>query len=297
MSAQKRGSARVTTTNTSDKSKLTKTNINSPSLLASPKLTNRSGKLDPCGKCKKVIIDNEQNSAECELCMDWFHLECEGLDANDLKTLNKPGVHWFCSRCERAHSSLDIRLKKLESKLAEITEQAQQNSNDMPLLEKTYASVVSSIDQATKSQSTFMNSVQKQLTTIKSDLQADTRSKNLVIFAMEENENNTQAIVDSLLKQCDISFQVTSQNTFRLGQRKPNKIRPIKLMTDSESTKWEIVKAINRCKPNGVFAKLDMSKEQQEEDFRLRQELKLERQKDPTGHYKIRQGKILKVQE
>lgn len=63
----------------------------------------------------------------------------------------------------------------------------------------------------------------------------------------------------------------------------------------SENDKWELLKPINAIKRKGVFARLDLTKEEQHKDFLLRQELKEQREKDPQGQYKIIKNKIVKL--
>ena len=80
-----------------------------------------------------------------------------------------------------------------------------------------------------------------------------------------------------ILDKCHSSKQVTPQSLFRLGKinEETNRSRPLKLCTDSPADKWEILKRINSLNITGVFARLDLSREEREVDFRLRQELQV----------------------
>jgi len=54
----------------------------------------------------------------------------------------------------------------------------------------------------------------------------------------------------------------------------------MRLTLASEVQKWEFLKRINAQKIEGVFARLDLNKEEQEKDFQLRSELREMRQKN-----------------
>ena len=71
----------------------------------------------------------------------------------------------------------------------------------------------------------------------------------------------------------------------------------MRLTLASEVQKWEFLKRINAQKIEGVFARLDLNKEEQEKDFQLRSELRELRQKNPENKYKITSGKIIKVRQ
>jgi hypothetical protein len=255
-----------------------------------------------CGKCCGKV-DDSSPSVECELCLKWHHVECTSLNKSDLGTLEKLGVHWYCSVCEQSCATLDKRIKAVEVKFEEFSKVQEGTA-------RSYADVVSKIDtsveinkslqeQITKqitSLKTEQQQVTKQISTLKTDIQADNRSKNVVIFGLEENCETP--LVDSLtelLNDCSMKIPIDKSSCYRLGQKSSSKSRPVKLMLPSEAEKWEVLRRINSIKPSGVFARKDLTKEEQEADFVLRQELKDTREKDPKNTYKIIRNKVTLV--
>jgi hypothetical protein len=218
-------------------------------------------------------------------------------------TLETLGVHWYCSVCEQSSATLDKRVRAVEIKFDNFTKVHDSET-------RSYADVVSKIDSSVQTSKTLQEQISKQITilkteqgqvikqvsSLKSDLQADNRSKNVVIFGLPENTENS--LVDSvidLMNDCSMKISVDKSSCFRLGQKTSSKSRPVKLILSSEAEKWEVLRRINSIKPTGIFARKDLSKEEQEADFALRQELKGIREKDPLNQYKIIRNKITKV--
>jgi hypothetical protein len=142
----------------------------------------------------------------------------------------------------------------------------------------------------------LQNQVVKHINSIKTELQAENRSKNMVIFGLPQDDKPVNDVVSDLFSECSLSFEKYGPSCIALGSRQGTKPRPIKVTFQTEADKWEALKVINREKPTGVFARLDLNREEQEQDFRLRQELKKVRAENPEGTYKIYKGKITQVE-
>jgi hypothetical protein len=127
------------------------------------------------------------------------------------------------------------------------------------------------------------------------------RSKNVIIFGIEEigDRDKLCSQVTKLLSDCHLDITVTNDNMYRLGKIHEAdgniKRRPVRLIASSETQKWELLKRINSLKYEGIFARLDLSKEDQQKDLALRTELKEVRSQDQAGRYVIRKGKIVKL--
>lgn len=55
-----------------------------------------------CGKCGKGV---KGEGVACDVCGNWFHVDCAGLDKDDYRLLHsvakkqKNSIHWFCEGC------------------------------------------------------------------------------------------------------------------------------------------------------------------------------------------------------
>ena len=104
----------------------------------------------PCGACSKPLA---AESIECELCKLWFDLKCVKLVAGDIRTIKKPGVHWFCEKCDK-HGSHDgmsnadaheKRIESLEKNLESLKKSIDESfSKHSELVKKSYADLRSS---------------------------------------------------------------------------------------------------------------------------------------------------------
>ena len=143
-----------------------------------------------------------------------------------------------------------------------------------------------------------------QLNSLKDDIKTETRSKNLIVFGVKESNEDVSGHetsieqVSNVLKACRFLCDLTKNHVYRLGKKTSNgKPRPIKICLPSEADKWELIKRINREKPDGVFARLDLTREEQDQDFQLRLRLREAREADTKNKYKIVKGKIVQIKE
>lgn len=246
-----------------------------------------------CSGCTKSA---GKDSIECEACKCWFHAKCVGLTKSDLSTLSKKGVHWLCELCDTpiigdTRHNIDARLLAIEKKLGELTE-VQKDSN-----KRSFAEVVSSLEKTSTKIDKQFKTQGLQIATIRDELSADNRAKNVIIFGIKgQDAEETFVELKKVCDECSLNIPLSKSNTIRLGkQNESGKPRPIRLTVDSESTKWDTLKRINFQKIPGIFARLDLSREEQAKDFQLRQELKKAREADKTGEYKIIKNQIKKV--
>ena len=245
-----------------------------------------------CAHCKNKILDDSQDSIECERCVEWFHGACVSVPDSLIGLLSVPGVHWFCSKCDQN----SCKFVTLEKKVDEIKDLVSKNIDlKVAQLEKTYAEAVKKIE--TNSE-VIVNAAQK---TIQKDEREskENRERNLIIFGLpESSKEETLADAQSLLEQCSVGKKVDADNLFRLGSLdkvKEGRSRPLKLCTSSRVEKWDILKRINSLRKSGVFARPDLSLTEREEDFRLRQELKKSRENSPHKKFKIHRKKVIEI--
>jgi hypothetical protein len=248
------------------------------------------------------------------------------------KYLEVPGLHWYCtlydhSRLQALESKFDRVIESTENNITDLSkniatslkliernlEQAI-DSRLKPIREslnevvtkhseptKTYAEIAAKLDSTMKQNQTIQYQVSKQITNIQTELTSDKRAKNLVIFGIKEKGeigtgSDIVSVLSEVLTPCGIKNSFAKDQVMRLGERKEGRARPVRVCLKTEADKWELLKRINANKPAGVFARLDLCKEEQERDFHLRTELKKVRAEDTKNSYKIIRGKITKIQ-
>jgi len=254
-----------------------------------------SASLVPCGKCKKIIRDDLESSIECETCHLWFHCSCVNVPEAVLDFLGVRGLHWYCFTCDQSTK----RLEQIENKVDKIQEIVS-NTYEAKIgpLQKTYAEALAKLE----NNSSILTSAAKATIKKQDEESKQRREKNVIIFGLTETTiEETISEVKCILDECHIHTTVDKNTLFRLGKHdksgKHDNPKPVKLCTDGKSKKWDILVAINKLKRPNVFARLDMSKEEQEEDFRLRMEMKNMREKHPSKKYKIKNKEIVEVEE
>ena len=173
------------------------------------------------------------------------------------------------------------------------------------LSQKSWTQVVDGVDRSVQRVS---EEVAKEVTKVRDTVEEDklrranadkeTREKNVVIFGIKESDDHKAdvlAVQDLLDRQVFLPFNVQSSDLARIGRKSNEKIRPVKLTLWDKETKWEVLKRINKMEIRGVFARPDLNREEQETDFKLRKSLKMKREEDPDGHWKIIKGEVKKV--
>jgi hypothetical protein len=259
-----------------------------------------------CGDCRKAIKTTE-TSIECETCLSWFHINCTDLVESDVHTIAKAGVHWYCHTCDNTASGLEARMISIEKSVASIrelcTDTLQKYSTTVS---ESYASIVSKLQENSENiNGSIMKScetvVQKQRQLDKRKAEELDRAKNIIIFGAKEcSFDETKSLIDDLLRDCDIysKIDITSTTLHRIGKPVEEKNRPLRLRLKSEDEKWNVLKSINKARVSGIFARLDLNKEQQKQDFLLRKELREKKaaNTDSDITFKIVKNKVVEVQ-
>lgn len=218
---------------------------------------------------------------------------------------------YICKECKAANFKTNA---KLDGKINDIPDQIKKMDNTinniqnmlssivdpkLKSMEASYASVVKGLE----SNSTLITNATQKVTKLSEKDSKETRDKNLILFGIEEsqNKNDTVEKVKNLFSECHMSYKLDPNKIFRLGRindensQGGQKVRPLKICTTSKEEKWEIVKRVNNLRKSKVFAKLDMTKEERDEDFRLFQTLKKTRDKNPSDKFKIFRKQIVKI--
>ena len=267
-----------------------------------------------CGACSKAITTD---CIECESCKHWFDLRCAKLNSSDLKTIKKPGVHWLCEKCDDnkyddSRSSSDIsdhgkRIEILEKSLENIKKSIDESfSKHSEIMKVSYADVLKKLDNRSED---IQGSIEKQCDQIvrkqqnisKEREKQLARTKNVIIFGIQEAETLSTTIdnLKSIFEEkCHFDIgrvALSPTNVHRIGAKQQGKNRPIRILLDSEVAKWELLKRLNSQRIEGVFARLDLSKEEQERDFQLRKELRKKNEENPDLTFKIVKHRVVQV--
>lgn len=210
--------------------------------------------------------------------------------------------------------SFDDRMKAIEKGLATLNEavsescakieqkvvnREEERKNDSSKLWSAVAAMPDQISQVfEKVNSSLVTQIE-----VKGKVEKDSefRSKNLVLFGITEHENREEWVqqVNRIIGDCHVDLSLDKSNSYRLGRfdstKHTERPRPLRICTKSEGQMWELLSRINSLKVKGVFARKDLTKEEQEKDFRLRKELKQMRDGEPEAQFKIRKGKVVKI--
>lgn len=135
------------------------------------------------------------------------------------------------------------------------------------------------------------------------------RKSNLVIFGLKESgtDRKTSQEQDRVTfeKLCrDLKEVVEVKNSFRLGSKSDNKIRPLKVTLESESCRNKILLRSKHLRDfkqyEGLYIKRDMTPLEREEDKQLREERDSRRKEDEKKGIRdkiwvIRNGKTIRI--
>ena len=183
---------------------------------------------------------------------------------------------------------------KIKLSYAEITKSMQENS---AALSNTLEGRINTIKKCISAHTATIMREQK---LAHKNQEKSLRAKNLIVFGMAEQDSLENAVYNLncfLRHECHIDLELKTTAITRLGPVVQGKNRPIRVTMEDEGKKWEILKRINAARVKGVFARLDLNKEERVRDFALRKELKEMREADPVHAYKIVKNKVVKIQK
>ena len=138
----------------------------------------------PCGS----LVGEEQASIECESCLEWFHLDCVGLNKSDMKTIKKPGIHWYCHGCDNNRFRINTRLESIEKQVACLSQTQLAKPAYLEIVQRMNDSIKRNEEQANRQSRALQEQVSKQVKSIQTEIQAESRAKNVILFGVEEKE-------------------------------------------------------------------------------------------------------------
>lgn len=267
-----------------------------------------------CKKCSKSFASS--NAIECDKCHTWFHPTCVGLTNPESQTISKlerKGVFWCCPDCnakpifdtctEDRFCILEDKLDAITINLAKINQQSLEENKRQ---EKTFVDIVKqNVEKIEKQYDVFQEGIKVDLHTLRQNSTDANKLLKTQAEYMETEKRKNSAIThgvpedtyNEFLKAISYPSEKIIQ-TFRLGKKNESgKPRPLKLVFVDEVQKWDFIKRVNNEKPRGVFATLDLTREEREEEFKTRELARNLRTENPSETYKIKNGKIYNVKE
>ena len=94
-------------------------------------------------KCCKAVCEEGHKALNCEMCTNWLHIQCIGMDEKWYDILNemnesKVGLHWFCQECDKkaidmmqSFTQMKTRQDQMESRFESRFEVMEKKLNDM----------------------------------------------------------------------------------------------------------------------------------------------------------------------
>ena len=205
-----------------------------------------------------LTIADEDDSVGCDLCDDWFHLECQGITVEAFNILSEFDFIWLCPRCKPNFMNMLKLGTKLESKMEAVeqkilgalkpTEPTQDMSKELEKklvameevvterlveqqkeVEKSLKAQKEVVQSMPKIQSELQKSTQELKKMIEKNDDKEKREVNIIIHNIPESKSNDSA---SRRKYDENSFQniveallgerhsVEMDKVYRLGRKK-----------------------------------------------------------------------------
>jgi hypothetical protein len=245
-----------------------------------------------CQDCG-MVISEDTRALQCERCDrsdGWICMDCMGLSEECYELLSaaspKSQLHWFCSECEKVvlenlHEQSDTAqlMKQMMKRLTDLEEKLdkKQDSGAFEVLNQHMQSLDDKMDRLVAAAmgeqgSAGMEGVPKKSLDeavqrvvdrhLSDDRDLDNRKRNLIIYRVPEDTNDTLEIGKEKDKKyffslCSESLQVGVEEgdvakMFRLGKKTENgKPRPLLVGFKSEEKKSEIMKNLRKLRDAG----------------------------------------------
>lgn len=238
----------------------------------------KSGKSDHCPTCKESA---DGNALHCDLCLQWFHSDCVGLDENAFNVLSRLDQLWLCPTC----NPVGKKLLRVEQKISIL-------ENRFELLEQKFLTKfdeltkIMEIIQAVPENKDFSKNCDVNkivVDAVRDALEADSK-KYVAVLENFPTENDATLDNDVKLFIRKSGFDTSKiTNTRRSGpvikSRRTGDDLPriIKVKCDSETSRNELVRAVakyaDRGKVSKVYARPDRTWQQREKLRRLHHDL------------------------
>ena len=135
--------------------------------------------------------------------------------------------------------------------------------------------------------------------TVKTVSKEEDRSKEIVVFGVEEKQGESvNSVVHQILEQLEEKPQI--KQCRRIGLKRTGAVRPIIFSVRSTDVVHQILKKAKRLRTTDEYKTIYISPNRTQEERAIRKqlvsELKLKRSGDPNSRYFIRKGEVVKVE-
>ena len=269
---------------------------------------------EDCKICD-VMVKYGVKGIKCDVCENWCHIECVGMEEKTYKHYSKGNLQWVCEICMKVKidntqmyemigdllKMTKIERKNNEQERAQLIEMMKDMSEKITMLEGVILKKVNE-----KVKGIEKDVIIKVKEEIGQELEKFKRRKNIVIYGLPEGEGRTEKEayqmdhdnVQQLIR--EIGTDVETFRIIRLGKQKiKNKTRPIKVELSEEAEKYKILKKaanvrnLEAAKFKSIIITTDMTVKQRELEKILREDLKNRREAGETD-IKIKNGRIVK---
>lgn len=272
-----------------------------------------------CQTCKKKddpkSSQHHQLLIACDCCKLWYHNTCQGLtkgEANLIAKGESKGIKWFCKTCcpalliknsKQASRTTDDRLEAIEGAIKSLEECCVKSGTSVTSTNGTaYADALKvDMEKIQKTVGENTTNIKQSHDMLKATLDqsdAEARKVNAILFGLIEEEGKavSDQVSEFMAKECFTSSPKPI-SAFRLGQKKADKHRPIKVKFNDEHSKWEFVKRVNaNFRGDNIFCKLDSNQEARDKEYAMRLQMRQLRDENKSNQYRIRDTKIQEKQ-
>lgn len=286
-----------------------------------------SNNKDICSKCENPVIDE---GLGCELCGFWFHISCLDITKEQYEFISsKAELLFVCSSCKNDNKDTDIKTiantnpqekmfnqmmeKILESnrKVIESNEKMAKANNDLndrvTKLENQENSKIVSEKQVKSIVETNIKQMldEKVNEAVREAKEIENRKQNLILVNVKENNEKDSKIkdkevVEELLKKIIKDEEVKVEELTRLGEKKDNGSRLIRIKVQNNEIKRKILKNSSLANEGSeekdpkkkIYINPDFTKKERELNKTLRDKIKA-MPTEERSKYTIKSNKIV----
>ena len=266
-----------------------------------------------CPVCKNECLKLEQ-AVCCEICEQWYHATCIDMSRQTYNVHRKPNIAWFCTQC----------LEKKKKWVPNGTDQSARMAETMERIAKTMDKHWDRIELMEEKMATkedlknFEKKVDARIDSkiedgLQERLEREQRKLSLIFVNVKESDGDRERrmerdiekakeLVEEILP-AEEAKKIELKRPVRLGPEQAGK-RPrfLKIEVQSEEEKWKILKnayKLNEGKdwsdPTRQYINMDFTEKERQKNKLLREELRMKKQSDPSSHWKIKGGQVVKV--
>lgn len=271
-----------------------------------------AGEGSTCGKCK-VEVKKKDNGILCDICKIWYHAGCGKCSLNLYRVLKEEADQlWFCPECKPGVVQACADVKRLREENKVIKQEMQElrmkyedlTDNIRQLKEKREEREETIVDRAVKEAVNRMEKLLEESEKQREEKEdRERRRRNVIVFNVPESTQEQGKDREEEDKgMCDQVFGDTLrvegyriEKVVRLGKREEGKTRPTLVKLEDEVSKWQIISKAKNLKNEQdeilkqVVISLDLTQQQRDQNYGLRQELKRRRERRKM-YYKTRKN-------